>query len=205
MYKRQIDGIAIDEFGCDEKSAVKKKFICSSSYSLESIDKDHVCDDVCNCHDCEDEAKCHNLTVGITCIPNYSLPYKSRDASVYVPAWKICDQLKDCEDGEDEKNCGSTTDLPSSCLSTRHFTFNWIRYLSPRSRCSVPSAVVSRRVCDKFEDQLNCSFSTISPLLCRVKGYPTTVSEYMLCTNAHHWNITLCDSGIEKALSLIHI
>ncbi|KAL5266815.1 hypothetical protein ACHWQZ_G004009 [Mnemiopsis leidyi] len=39
---------------------------------------------------------------------------------------------------------------------------------------------------------MNCSGSTISPLLCKVDGYPTTLSEYVIC-QGHD----LCDDSID--------
>ena len=67
---------------------------------------------------------------------------------------------------------------------------NRFRVLTPWSKCSLPDSVF--KMCDKQRDQMNCTFSTISPLTCNVNGYPTTISLHVICKN-----FALCDDRLD--------
>lgn len=191
--QNKVNGVSIDEINC--KSG--ESFWCSSPDSFVKIGKESVCNHICECSACSDEANCHNLTVGMTCVGRkYGL--------TYINPKSICDGKKDCVSGRDELDCGTEVDLPSSCITHSYFDkygflTTFIRNLTSKSRCSLPKAAPIDRICRNFEDQMNCSFSTFSPLLCRVNGYPTTVSEYLICTLTSSLNVDICDSGIENS------
>ena len=69
------------------------------------------------------------------------------------------------------------------------------RFLSPRAKCSVPATFRQFLVCTDYRDQMNCTGSTISSLVCNVDGYPTTISEHVICRDK---SLGLCDDRIDN-------
>ena len=65
--------------------------------------------------------------------------------------------------------------------------------LDPRSKCSILETKLTNRVCTDYRDQMNCSGSTISPLVCDVDGYPTTISERVICKG-----LDVCDNKVDN-------
>jgi len=138
-----------------------------------------MCDRKCDCVLCDDEAKCHNITVGIFC--------RNHDnKNVYIQPSKLCIGIglpAICANGFDVAVCRDTTE-------TCYGHANRFRVLTPWSKCSLPDSVF--KMCDKQRDQMNCTFSTISPLTCNVNGYPTTISLHVICKN-----FALCDDKLD--------
>ena len=109
-------------------------------------------------------------------------------------AYLICDNRADCVSGVDEKDC---EDKNNTCLSNNvgYQLDSQTRVLNSRNKCSVPEIYrgEARRVCHDYRDQMNCSYSTFSPLTCNVEGYPTTLSEHVIC-KGHD----LCDDNLDS-------
>ena len=192
------DGTLVHKYVCDRKSNLDSQGTSlhrnSSSY-LNEIHKKSFCDKHCDNFNCEDEAFCHNMTIGLYC---QDMQY-SQD-TIYVPANQICDGNPNCYSHVDENNCRS---FKETCMTLNTFLLQnsgqlikpVSRFLSPQAKCSYPSLIIKEKVCIDYKDQMNCTGSTISPLLCKVNGYPTTISEYVVCQGK---GLGLCDDQIDN-------
>ena len=202
-----IGNVPVDEAGCQENRVSfdcrKKSFdaeyinnhvIDSLSLRLltgSSVSKHKVCDMVCNCLNCVDESECNNLTLGVWCNT-----YLNNYWDYIIPIY-ICDGYMHCLNGDDEKNCS----LIDTCISLSLYpsvqSYSSTRHLSLRNKCSVPDPAAinfgGAIVCEDHKDQLNCTGSHVSPLTCSVKGFPTTLSEYVIC-QGHR----LCDDDMDN-------
>ena len=100
----KIDGVNIDEYGCEDDDLDFKCLPVLPSEPTFAIGSARVCDKVCDCNFCEDEARCHNLTVGVFC--------KSalRGLLEYVRPYLICDNIADCLSRIDEEGCDDYND-----------------------------------------------------------------------------------------------
>ena len=188
----KINNTVVDERGCDGNITY---FHCSRNGSgpwsevFGSVRKDQVCNTICECENCFDEAHCFNHTVGYMCF--HTIRSRSH-VMEYLPPKFVCDNIWHCKGGLDERNCRTG----ETCTS---LTFNLVlknrsRGLNQRNKCAVPdNKVLSRKLCIDYKDQMNCSSnSNISPLLCTVNGYPTTLSQYVICKKP-----SLCDDALD--------
>ena len=179
--RNTVNGLPVNEYA---------KQVLNSDQLNKDISK---CDNECDESFCSDEATCNNMTVGIFCFEEYWNETK------YVSPFQICDGFNDCSSQIDERGC---SDFQESCKSSNFrllykaglpYSSEVSRALSPRSKCSVPLAQENFRVCNDYRDQMNCTGSTISPLLCNVDRYPTTISEHVICQG-----LNLCDDNIDN-------
>ena len=173
----EIEGVKVNEYGCHKS---QNMYTCVYPQT-KSIGRDVVCDGKCDCEYCDDEAKCNNMTVGLFCTdPDYG-------KMIYIRPKYICDGTPRiyCARGAEKKLChGEHETCWNAPIATRK------RYLTPRSKCSIPD--VNYPICMRYKDQMNCTYSTISPLKCDVKGYPTTISEHVICKD-----LALCDDQLD--------
>ena len=197
-----IDNVPVDEAGCKEKSiyfsCLEGKVTEESVWSNlvvhligpQMVSHDKVCDLICDCRNCADEALCHNNTLGLWC----GIDIFRKDN--YFGPINICDGSRDCLNGDDEKDCTEDDLCESSSLHAR-VPPGTKRSLNMRNKCGpLHSQNIKKKfrpVCNDFKDQMNCSASKISPLTCNVNGYPTTLSEYVICKGYN-----LCDDGIDN-------
>ena len=184
-----VNGIPVHKYACEKRLEVQ-----ASLQLLYGEGTGQNCNNVCDGFDCADESACHNLTVGIFCVNSWG---KTR----YIDANRICDSVPDCQRGVDEANCHS---FPETCWTENFRLFlksgdpslsQTRRFLSPRSKCSVPAFKKRDLVCTDYRDQMNCTGSTVSPLLCTIDGYLTTVSEHVICQGRRHG---LCDDKVDN-------
>ena len=172
--------------------------ICSNDttwckYSqMDKVDSHKLCDGKCDCMLCQDEIECtpEQPFSGARCKNTfYSKRLRNQigdQNNWYVPPGAICDGFGDCVSGYDETNCTSERHCTNSgFLGARNIA------LVPANECTVP--IPRMEVCSNYIDQLNCSQTLESPLICRVGGYETFVSKYALCQGT-----TLCDDRIEN-------
>ena len=196
-----ISGSPVDKYACDQWSK-QKPSNTSFHPNLGNFHQSLLCNNFCDSNfnfNCEDEAFCNNLTIGLYC---KSPHVYWRDASIYVPPNRICDGNRDCFSNIDEKDCKSfnetcqTSNFNLLQINGINFNSNSTvpRFLSPRSKCSVPALMKQWLICDDYKDQMNCTGSTISPMVCNVDGYPTTISEHVICQDS---GLGLCDDRID--------
>ena len=162
---------------------------------IDRVDSHKLCDGNCDCMLCQDEIECppNNKFSGAVCQNNFYTKRMGQSPAAggdqknrYVPPGAICDGFKDCVLGYDEQNCTSQHYCTNSeFLGSRKIA------LVPNNMCSVP--VPRMEVCSDYRDQLNCTQSLESPLICEIDGYRTHVSKYALCKGT-----SLCDDGIEN-------
>ena len=187
VCKNTINGTSINKYVCDGMS---KKNHGKTEHSGKFHEK-VLCNNLCEERHCEDEAFCNNMTFGLYC---RSLFYGDFH---YVPPQYLCDGNRNCYFNEDEKDCKNFND---TCLSDSIYLLQAngmiygtvSRFLSPRQKCSV----LENLVCPiDYKDQMNCTNSTISPMICNVDGYPTTLSEHVICQGS---SLSLCDDNIDN-------
>ena len=160
---------------------------------MEQVEFHKICDQTCDCLLCQDEIQCQpelDIISGKVCKNTF---YSERvrllnvdDRNDYVPPGAVCDGVRDCVEGEDELNCNSTR----HCLNSEFLGSSEIA-LVPENVCTIPN--LRFEVCTNYIDQLNCSQSLESPLICKVEGFDTHVSKYALCKGT-----SLCDDRIEN-------
>ena len=189
------NGTPLHRYVCDSRPKLNSSSQQSDLKHSMNFHEKAYCDKYCDEYSCEDEAFCHNLTIGLYC----------RDVNllgeiIYVPANKICDGNRDCYYNIDENDCENFLE---TCMTynfylmqdTGRFNASVRRFLSPHAKCSVPAIRRDKMVCVDYRDQMNCTGSTISPLVCNVHGYPTTISEHVICQGK---SLSLCDDNIDN-------
>ena len=176
----QCENTDLNKEGCDEMVALP---------SGEKVKSSHICNDVCDVRDCEDEANCNGYMYGIYC--------QSRGELRFIRLNWICDNIKDCIDGEDEADCSVTNTTEMSCR--RLYTGNLVP-VHNFTRCAPISVYTKYCISEDLAKQhTNCSDPSRVGGSCKINGYPSTVSKYLICYNE---KITACDDGIEsKCLS----
>ena len=192
----EIDGLGVDKFACDRFTELDN--------DEDKVESFIECDNICKSKvDCSDEANCNNLTLGMFCYqPGY-------EDIRYVHPYQICDSNPNCKNQADEIGCENFSEVCLSenvwLLSLRAVRENTIindepvlRHLSPRSKCAVIPAARAHLVCADYRDQMNCTGSTISPLICQVNGYPTSISEHVICKQLGRLMDSLCDDKIDQ-------
>ena len=186
-----INGVPVAQFACERWAGEGQETKVGRN-----------CDNVCNNFDCFDEAFCNNLTVGMLCLQG--------GRRIYVTANQICDSYSNCEGSIDEIGCENFSE---TCMTQNI----WLtlransegkgmgavqRHLHTRSKCSLPQTDKDATyiVCLDFRDQMNCTGSTISPLVCNVNGYPTTISQHVICRKLGSYRADkgLCDDGVDQ-------
>ena len=181
------DNTVLNKQGCDDEEEI-------SLPSGRLVRPSDICNDDIDVTNCEDEAFCNGYRYGIYCIWNKQ-PY-------YVPPLSICDGNPICDNGEDEENCTVTYNTETFC---KH----------PRTRKVVPVHDYTRCVPIKRSDystqgqscglycvfyeiasyQTNCSDPTRVAVTCKIDGYLSTVSKYMICFDD---KISVCDDQIDS-------
>ena len=198
VCENTINGTSVDKYICDGWSNKTSGETVNSGTFHEKI----LCNKYCDRSDCEDEASCNNVTVGLYCRYRYDIKMVK-----YVSPQYICDGHRNCLFNEDEADCETFNE---TCLSDNPYLLfskglnisqNPItsRFLSPRQKCSVLKLKkhgIQARMCIDYRDQMNCTGSTlVSPMICNVYGYPTTISEFVICQGS---SFGLCDDKIDN-------
>ena len=145
-----------------------------------------ICNDVCDDFYCEDEAICNGYRYGMYCINRW--PW-SKKLNHLRPSF-ICDGRRYCDDGEDEENCTVTSTTETFC---KHYRTGEIVPVHNYTRCSVFSYC---KLGDIAPSQTNCSDPTRVALTCKIDGYLSTVSKYMICFDD---TISVCDDHIDSS------
>ena len=159
-----------------------------------------ICNDVCDERTCEDEVICNGYLYGKYCLRNKKL--------LYVPPIGICNGRQSCDDGEDEEDCTVTSSTETSCRHA-HSRTGKIVTVHNYTRCgplqmsdydSVYGFLNSFQPYCVFEEvasfQTNCSDPARVAVTCRINGYLSTVSKYMICFDDE---ISVCDDHIDSS------
>ena len=139
-----------------------------------SRDNTTICNDQCDEVGCRDESYCNGYQYGVEC------------QNKYVSSPSVCGQLRiNCVDGSDKYNCNVTKGTVHKCV---HYLQ---KHLGKRTqtvpihnftRCSVIDAnAYPYPYCLDYLDQTNCSDVERVGGYCKINGYMSTVSKYMVC------------------------
>ena len=207
--QRKEDGDAA--FGyvkCLEDDCRTEKRTCKRTEDFETV----LCDDKCDSETCLDESFCNEYKYGVTCILERTLDQG------YVPAYRVCDGTSDCEIiggavGEDEQNCTVENSTVYSCVQywrTATYREDRIVPILNYTRCSLFDLVsdfkerirpAQNPYCSDYLDQTNCSDPLRVGGYCRVKGFMSSVSKYMVCNDYDELRkvpIQLCDDDSQN-------
>ena len=175
-----------------------------------------ICNRVCDDDDpasCEDEAVCNGYRYGMYCTDT-----SPSGKLTYVPPIRICDGVSDCGGHEDEADCHVTDKTETSC---HHASTGLLVPVHNYTRCTYltrsnfiggrgrrggrggrgpqsDSRQDSKAYCglkDLLKYQTNCSDSTRVGLSCKVDGYMSNISKFLICSRG---KVGACDDGIDR-------
>ena len=170
-----------------------KRELCSSSDDIPDFT---VCDDKCDEQiSCIDEINCNRYKYRITCAMH--------GVQSVVPLYWVCDGITDCDDGSDARDCSVANNADYTC--TQYNTklavpiFNY-------TRCSVFD--INKQAypyCLDYLDQTNCSDIKRIGGYCKIGGFMSSISKYMVCYEFDQFSqlpINLCEGSIQNECPL---
>ena len=187
----QCSNTKLDEENCDQIVTLPTGI---------SIQKDRLCDAVCDLGNCEDEGMCNDKLYGVYC-----KDYWGR--LTYAPPVWICNDFNNCQlTGEDEQDCDPPEDPTFTCVQNnlKNNQINYRNYekevkLFNFTRCApilYSSDSMPSPYCENFIDQTNCTDPERVGMSCLINGALSTVSIFMVCHQIP--GIKLCDDELEN-------
>ena len=170
-----------------------REIMMSTPYSL--------CDGDCgDMRTCVDESFCNGYHYGVWC------KGRNKNETKYVSVDNICGGSTYCVGLEDELNCNVTDSEPASSSCILYSPKLWrLEEITARifnyTRCSVFD-VTARNFpyCFDYRDQTNCSDTARIGGYCKVGGYMSSVSRYVVCDDPQRktpHSVSLCDDHLE--------
>ena len=162
------------------------------------------CDETCDSETCEDEANCNGLQYGKYCQKeNFYMDMLSVAVRGYLDYWNNCDLWKPYDRKSQFLLHYSGNTCHSFVTGSTVPIFNF-------TRCGVytfkPSVVddlnawwintTHMAYCSNLMDQTNCSDPTRVAMSCKVNGYSTNISKFIICHGRQ--GVAVCDDGIEN-------
>ena len=187
-----------------------------------SIDRDFICNDVCHYLDCEDEANCNGYTYGQYCNQGDSASGPIR----YIGPEFICTEYHDTTCCKYPRSMTNPTN-PEFMGEIKAYVCNATSMCDPRSVKSQTlcdkkylmiggssqlfneyilhniTRCVPRIQCDGSIDQTNCTDVNRVGVTCKIRGYMSTVSKYVICGMTERVSRgsafpPLCDDGFDQ-------
>ena len=171
---------------------------CSDTVELRSgriVSVNDICDGDCD-DDCEDEANCRGFSYGMYCQKTDIISGKF-NSHHYVHPHEVCNGIKDCDNGEDESNC---TVLSENIVSCTHSKTDKLVPIHNFTRCArfAGGRRGSKTYCSNITlSQSNCTDPAKVATVCKVKGFSTDISQYLICPGFLDRNVTACDDRID--------
>ena len=140
-----------------------------------------------------DEKHCIEAKCKMTLYHN-GIQFGKMQFSLIKPVTKVvrlgkednCDGVPRCDDSSDEL-CVTRT-----CQRTNNYQVLTIT-LKNANLCSAPKFGDFYRICDDASDQLNCTDPADVALYCKINGFESSVSKYVICED-----LQLCDDVIDS-------
>ena len=149
-----------------------------------------ICDGDCD-DNCEDEADCGGYIYGMYCSDQHSGKLN------YVHPHEVCNGIRDCDNGEDESNCTVTSEKRASC---NHSETDKLVPIHNFTRCArfAGGRRGSKTYCnDVTSSQSNCTDPAKVATVCKVNGFKTSISKYLICPGFIDRDVIACDDGID--------
>ena len=210
--------------------------------SGESVEKDLVCNDVCDLGGCEDEALCNGYTYGQYCWESDTGPVRyiepeyictnhhdrtcCKDPSSILDPTQPSSDLTDSPRNNDEPfppTLPPTDKTQQKSNQTSSYLCNATSMCDPRTvesptPCKKKARFKSPQLfdtnfphnmtrchpriqCEGNVDQINCTDKARIGVTCKIQGYTSTVSKYVLCGFSETDSETeapLCDNGFDR-------
>ena len=169
-----------------------------------------LCDDKCDVNDfqrqCEDESVCNDYSYGVNCTDKVFREH------LYLPVHTVCDGESDCADEEDEEGCDLFgTTAVHTCTHYRKKVVDDTNMTVPildHTRCSVfdftnKLDLFERNYpyCLEYLDQTNCSDIARVGGYCKINGFMSSVSKFVLCFDydeTANIPVKLCDDDFQN-------
>ena len=157
-----------------------------------------LCDDKCDFLDCRDELSCNGFRYGLVC------KFQEMNLNHHLSPSYICDGNALCHDGADEKNCEVTENTVDTCTHyKRKFEENKTVHVPIMNftRCSIIDTSSRYPYCYNYLDQTNCSDIERVGGYCKVNGFVSSVSKYVVC---HEYDdrtrvpVKICDDDFQN-------
>ena len=178
------------------------------STNVSSVPDTSLCNGLCDLWTCEDERLCNGYVYGLFCM------------QVYIKPENVCDGSLDCflqlsgKQTNDENMCDDIISFPPQDVCTSSVTnklvpiFNFTRCSSIKYSNLFNSWSVHLRknyncgnnicvpYCIDFKDQTNCTDIEKVALLCNIRGFLSSVSKVMVCSD-EIIGVKMCDDGTD--------
>ena len=193
----------IEENGIDQSS--------SENVTLRSgllIGENSICNNICDLETCEDEAHCNGYTYGQYCHLNDNAtgPIK------YIPPEFLCSGMLHeetcCKHPSEDKSyvCDATSmcdpksiENPTICHRFYFDRRGGSRPLFGRYFVLDTTRCFPRHQCHEHVDQTNCTDSERVGVTCKINGYTSTVSKFVVCKNEPGVRyLRHCDDGFDQ-------
>ena len=176
--------------------------------SAGQITDKELCDDKCDSSFCEDESYCNGYQYGIrltceTMDPNSWI--QALTELPFTPPFYLCDGERHCS--VDENNCEVTENTVHTCTHYKKKVEDNETVPVPimnYTRCSVfdlSKKYPEYPYCHNFLDQTNCSDIERVGGYCKVNGFVSSVSKYMVCYKHDEYAklpVKICDDNLQN-------